>query len=147
MGCVSYSPNQELIGQDRASVTKQLGRPERERQSENKLALHFPRGPTGSQTYFVYLNDNDQVQGWEQVLTEERFSQIKPEMTKEQVIDLIGVSKITYGLARDRGYVWHYRYFNHQCKSFVIEFTNEDVVRSASYRVRGGRKCLFVGQG
>lgn len=146
-GCAGYAPSGKLIGQDRVSVIHTLGQPEREYAVDGKKKLHFPRGPAGSHTYFVYLDDEDRVTGWEQVLTEQRFSQVAPDMTKEQVIDLIGVSKITHGLARQRGYVWHYRYFNQQCKSFVIEFTKEDIVRSAGYIIRGGRRCLYVGAG
>lgn len=147
VGCAGYAPNAALIGQDRVSVVQTMGQPEREYTSAGKKKLHFPRGPAGSHTYIVYLDDEDRVTGWEQVLTEERFNQITPGLSKEQVIDSIGISKITHGLARQRGYVWHYRYFNQQCKSFVIEFTKEDIVRSAGYITRGGRKCNYVGVG
>lgn len=145
--CVGYAPTPDLIGQHRATIIQRLGQPERESVLEGTKKLHFPRAPGGSETYFVYLDQHDQVLRWEQVLTEERFNQIVPGMTQQQVIDLIGVSKITHGLARERGYVWHYRYFTAQCKSFVIEFTKEDVVRNAGYMTRGGRKCKYVGQG
>jgi hypothetical protein len=113
---------------------------------EGGSKLHFPRGPGGHHTYFVYLDVGERVVGWEQVLLEDRFNQVTSGMTKEHVIDLIGVSKITHGLARDRGYVWHYRYFNQQCRSFVIEFDNDNIVRGAEYRTRGGKICNYVGQ-
>jgi len=101
--CAGYAPSAKLVGQDRMSVIQTLGQPEREYVVDGKKKLHFPRGPAGSHTYFVYLDDEDRVTGWEQVLTEERFKQIVPDMTKGEVIDLIGVSKITHGLARERG--------------------------------------------
>jgi hypothetical protein len=144
--CAGYSPTQSLVGQNRSAVIQLLGQPEREYPSEGKTKLQFPRGPGGSHTYFVYLDKEGQVLSWEQVLTEERFNQVSPGMTQEQVIDLIGVSTITFGLARERGYVWHYRYWNPGCASFVIEFTKEATVRSAGYLIRGGRKCKYVGQ-
>ncbi len=144
--CAGYAPSNNLVGQHRVSVIQELGQPEREYAIEGKKKLHFPRGPGGRHTYFVYLNDEDKVIEWEQVLTEERFNQIVPGMSKEQVIDLIGISRITNSLARNRGYVWHYRYWNTRCASFVIEFTPENTVRSADYRIRGGRQCLYVGQ-
>jgi hypothetical protein len=124
-----------------------MGKPEREYAAEGLQKLHYPRGPKGSHTYFVYLDNLDKVIKWEQMLTESHFTAVQPGMTSEQVIDAIGVTKITHGLARGRGYVWHYRYHNEQCKSFVIEFTSEDIVRSAGYRIRSGRRCKFVGQG
>ena len=144
--CAGYAPSAEMIGQRRAALIQQLGQPERETTADGKKKLQFPRGPSGSHTYFVYLNDEDRVLAWEQVLTEERFNQIVTGMTKDQVIDLIGISRITHGLARERGYVWHYRYWNTGCASFVIEFAPDDIVRSAGYRIRGGRLCKHVGQ-
>ena len=151
-GCASYAPHQgnlgrqhDVIGETRNSLIARMGSPEREELTQGVRVLHYPRGPRGHHTYFVYLDREDRVINWEQVLTEERFNRITPGMTEEQVIGLIGVSKITHGLARERGYVWHYRYYNYQCKSFVIEFTTEHVVRSAGYLIRGGRRCHHVG--
>jgi hypothetical protein len=146
-GCAGYAPSPDLVGQQSSALTQVLGQPERESIVDGKKRLHFPRGPAGSHTYFVYLDDEDRVLGWEQVLTEERFAQVAPGMTKEQVIELIGISKITHGLGRQRGFVWHYRYFNHQCKSFVIEFTLQNIVRSAGYITRSARRCNYVGAG
>lgn len=144
--CAGYAPSADMVGQRREALIQQLGQPERETIVNGKKKLQFPRGPGGSHTYFVYLNDEDRVVDWEQVLTEARFNQILPGMTKDQVIDLIGISRITHGLARERGYVWHYRYWNTRCSSFVIEFALDDVVRSAGYRIRAGRQCKYVGQ-
>lgn len=146
-GCASYSPRSDLVGQSRAALVAQMGEPEREVEWQGVKKLHYPRGPGGSHTYFVYLDRSDRIINWEQVLTEERFNTIRPGMSREQVIDILGITKITNGLARDRGYVWHYRYATPHCQSFVIEFTAEDVVRSAGYRVRSGRRCKYVGQG
>jgi 3-phenylpropionate/cinnamic acid dioxygenase small subunit len=101
----------------------------------------------GSLTYFIYLDRKDLVIKREQILTENRFETILPGMSSDQVISILGITKITHGLARNRGYVWHYRYENTQCKSFVIEFTPEDTVRSAGYRIRSGRSCKYVGMG
>lgn len=145
-GCSGYAPSAILVGQGRDFVIQELGHPERETMVEGRSKLHFPRGPGGHHTYFVYLDVGERVVSWEQVLTEDRFNQVTSGMTKEQVIDLIGVSKITHGLARDRGYVWHYRYSNQQCRSFVIEFNNDNIVRGAEYRTRGGKICNYVGQ-
>jgi hypothetical protein len=144
-GCAGFAPSDGLIGLDREAVVKSLGQPEREYAAEGKSTLHFPQGPAGVDTYFVYLGEDGRVVGWDQVLTEQRFSEIFPGMTKEHVIELVGISKITHGLIRQRGYAWHYRYFNHQCKSFAIEFTTDHVVRNAGYITRSGRRCNNVG--
>jgi len=144
-GCAGYAPHEQLAGQDRTALIAALGQPERETMTANGKKLHFVRGPGGWDTYFVYLDDTDRVVRWEQVLTEERFDTIRSGMTQEQVIDAIGISKITNGLGRNRGYVWHYRYKTTQCRSFVVEFTPEGVVRSAGYLFRA-RQCRYVGR-
>ncbi len=147
-GCAGYSPPKDIIGQHRDVLIAQMGPPERELVSEDYKVLHYPRGPAGSHTYFIYTDDNDRVVRWEQVLKEELFDKIKPGMTSEEVMRIVGITKITNMLGRNRGYVWHYRYESpFRCKSFVIEFTLEDVVRSAGYRLRSGRRCTYVGSG
>ena len=146
-GCAGYAPSKDVIGQSRASLVATMGQPEREYRLDDVAVLHFPRGPSGSHTYFVYIDGNDRVIKWEQVLTEARFDTIQPGMTDEQVIKTLGMTKISHGLARQRGYVWHYRYENNQCKSFVIEFATDNTVRSAGYRTRSGRRCKDVGMG
>ena len=144
-GCAGYAPHEQIIGQDLTALIAQMGPPERETLSDGHRKLHFVRGPGGWDTYFVYLDANNRVVRWEQVLTEERFDTIRSGMTREQVIDTIGTSTITHGLARDRGYVWHYRYKTTQCRSFAVEFTPEHVVRSAGYLFRA-RQCRYVGR-
>jgi len=146
-GCAGYAPSKDTVGQGREGLLAAMGQPEREYPLDDATVLHFPRGPAGSHTYFVYIDGNDRVLRWEQVLTETRFDTIQPGMTEEQVVKTLGITKIRHGLARQRGYVWHYRYENNQCKSFVIEFTPENTVRSAGYRVRSGRRCKDVGMG
>jgi hypothetical protein len=146
-GCAGYSPSKSVIGLDRVALVVNMGEPDREYIFDGMKVLHFPRGPAGSHTYFVYLDDNDRVLRWEQVLTEDRFNSIQPGMTKDQIIQILGVTKIIHGLARNRGSVWHYRYETPHCKSFVIEFTPEDIIRSTEYRIRSGRRCKYVGIG
>jgi hypothetical protein len=146
-GCAGYAPRSDLVGQSRDTLVSRMGQPEREYPSPEGQKLQYPRGPAGSHTYFIYLDSSNRVVRWEQVLTEEKFGTIRPGMTKDQVIDILGATTNTNGLARNRGYVWHYRYDTPLCQSFVIEFTQEDIVRSSGIRVRSGRRCKYVGPG
>ena len=146
-GCAGYSPSRDIVGQDRAGLSASMGQPERQYEVDGFTVLHYPRGPAGSHTYFLYLGSDRRVVKWEQVLTEDRFNTIDSGMTKDQVIRVLGTTKITKDLARQRGYVWHYRYETPHCKSFVIEFAPDDTVRSAGYRIRSGRFCKYVGMG
>lgn len=146
-GCASRLTYDGLVGQSRASLIERMGAPTREYATQGLKKLHYNEGFGSSHTYFFYLDSNDRVIQWEQVRTEERFNQIKPGMKKDEVIDLLGDPTVTNGLARDRGSVWHYRYETPFCKSFVIEFTDEDEVRSSGYRIRSGRTCKAIGVG
>jgi outer membrane protein assembly factor BamE (lipoprotein component of BamABCDE complex) len=119
-----------------------MGKPEREVANLSGATLHFVRGPTGSHTYFVHLDQNDRVISWEQVLTEARFKLVKPGMTQEEVINLIGASTHIFGLARGRGTAWYYRYETQFCHSFAVEFTAENVVRSTGYVTRTRGRCF-----
>jgi hypothetical protein len=143
--CTGYAPNNRLVGQNRAAVIAELGIPEREYPSGEFSKLHFPRGSAGSHTYFVYLDKEDKLSRWEQVLTEDRFDSIRAGMSLDQVIDAVGITRIRTQLAGDRGYVWYYRYQNTQCRSFVIEFTRDYIVRGTLYIHRSGRRCNYVG--
>jgi hypothetical protein len=144
-GCAGYSPSRDIVGQDRTALLASMGQPEREYEVDGISVLHYPRGPAGSHTYFVYLGKDGSVVRSEQVLTEDRFNTIRSGMTKDQVISVLGVTRITMGLARQRGYVWFYRYENASCKSFMIEFAPDDTVRSTYYRMSMGRRCKHVG--
>lgn len=131
--CASYGPTDALIGRSQADVIALLGAPARESVDEGRRRLDFLRGPYGKQSYFVYLDDKGRVLSWRQVLTEENFLKILPGMSREEVIKLIGESRVQFGLARDRGYVWSYRYETAFCQWFQIEFTKNDIVRSTGH--------------
>lgn len=131
--CASYSPSATIIGLSRDEVIGRLGPPDPSSSSRNPSRLDFPRGPFGKHTYFVYFDGLGKAYRFEQALTEERFSRIVPGMSTDDVIELVGISRSSFGLARDRGFVWSYRYENPLCHWFQVEFTAEGTVRSAGY--------------
>lgn len=131
--CAGYAPTDKMRGSSREQVIQILGIPSKELQTTEGSVLMYPRGPYGKHTYFVYLDQSQRVTGWTQVLDEKNFDRIKPGMHRDEVIGIIGEAKDTFALARDRGYVWNYRYVTPHCFWFQIEFTRDDVVRSAGY--------------
>jgi hypothetical protein len=141
--CAGYAPNDTLAGKNRAAVIEALGQPFSETTIANGTRLNFPRGPFGKHTYFVFLDSEGRVSQWAQVLTEKNFDLIKPGMSQNDVIGIIGESKEIFGLSRGRGYVWNYRFVSPHCFWFQIEFTAQNAVRSTGYsrppecRVRG----------
>jgi hypothetical protein len=122
-----------MLGNNREQVIQLLGPPSTELTRPEGKVMMYPRGPFGKHTYFVYLNRSGVMERWAQVLHEKNFEQITPGMVRDEVIATIGESKDIFGLARNRGYVWNYRYMNPYCFWFQIEFTAADVVRSTGY--------------
>ena len=135
-GCATYGPSDRFIGMSRLEVIALLGEP---RPTPNSLdeaqRLDFPRGPMGKHTYSLYFDENGRVSGFQQLLNEKNFGTIAEGMDVREVVERIGVSTDTFLIARNRGFVWNYRYENTQCKWFQIEFTQESKVRSAGYSI------------
>ena len=132
-GCASYAPDAGIVGLSRDQVVARLGAADPEAAAQVHGRLDFLRGPMGKHTYFVYFDDQGKAVRFEQVLTEERFARMVPDMSVDDVVLLIGRSRSTFGLARNRGFVWSYRYENPLCQWFQVEFTSEGKVRSAGY--------------
>ena len=131
--CAGYAPTNQMIGQHRVQIIQILGTSPKELPTPDGSVLIYPRGPFGKHTYFVYLNPEGSVTRWTQVLNEKNFAQIQPGMRRDEVIAVIGEARDTFGLARDRGYVWNYRYATPNCFWFQIEFASDDTVRSTGY--------------
>ena len=131
--CAPYAPDDRLLGQDRTWVIQALGAPSNELDFPVGRIMMYPKGPFGKHTYFVYLDKKNTVSRWTQVLDEKYFVQIKPGMSQDEVVEKIGISKDRFELARNRGYVWNYRYVNPHCFWFQIEFASDNTVRSSGY--------------
>ncbi len=131
-GCSSYSPTNKIIGKSRTEVIKLLGEPDPPLNlTKFPSRLDFPRGPAGKHTYFVFFDNKGFAKKFEQVLNQKNFSKIKPGMTLDEVIFILGKSKIKTSLGRKRGFFWSYRYENPLCRWFQVEFTENLIVRSA----------------
>jgi hypothetical protein len=131
--CSGYAPPDAVIGMSRDEVLLRMGKPDMESQLNQGRRLEFPRGPFGRHTWFVYLDGNGKVNRSEQVLTEQNFSLINPDMTQTQVRQLLGRPSEVQLLGRQRGVVWNYRYENNSCLWFQVELSLEQQVRSAGY--------------
>ncbi len=134
-GCAtSYAPSPEIVGATPDEVIARLGPPTPRPESLSKVRrLDFPRGPYGRHTYVVYFDEQGRAERIAQLLDEKNFARIKPEMGQAEVVEIIGVSRDTFLLGRDRGYVWNYRYITPLCQWFQVEFTLEGKVRSTGY--------------
>jgi hypothetical protein len=134
----------------RDALVARMGQPDLERRMDTGSRLEFPRGPFGTQTWFVYFDAAGQATRAEQVLTEKNFSRIGPGMAQDEVRQLLGRPSEVQGLGRARGVVWSYRYDNYFCNWFQVELTLQQQVRSTGYgqtpecEGRGDRQMLSI---
>lgn len=132
--CQTYGPSGRFIGMSREQVIAEMGTPYPAPQDLSQAQrLDFPRGPYGKHTYSLLFDADGKVVGYKQLLTEENFKQITPGMDVSEVVERIGMSRDTFKIARNRGYVWNFRYITPLCQWFQIEFTAENKVRSTGY--------------
>jgi hypothetical protein len=103
-------------------VIQRMGTPSKTFNDVNGFRLIYIRGPFGKHTYFLYFSPDDKLLRFEQVLKESTFSLIKPGMTEEEVLNIIGPSKILMGGGKSSWSVWSYRYENSLCRWFQVEF-------------------------
>jgi hypothetical protein len=129
--CSSYAPPQNLNGMSREALVALMGQPDMERRVMQGSRLEFPRGPFGTQTWFVYLDATGHASRAEQVLTEPNFQRVDVGMSQDDVRQLLGRPSHVQLLGRQRGMVWSYRYTK-PCIWFQVELSPQQV-RSAGY--------------
>jgi hypothetical protein len=132
--CSGYAPPAALTGLSADQVVAQMGPPETRRTiNGGGTRLEFPRGPYGLHTWFVDLDASGRAVRASQVLTEQNFMQINPDMSEDELRRRLGRPGEVQGLGRSRGEIWSYRYENPFCRWFQVELTQERAVRSAGY--------------
>ena len=146
-GCAALRPKPEDMGITISAFTQKYGPPTSVTETNSGKRLVYSTGPYGKEAHFVDVDPNGRITAWQQVLTEDNFKRIQPNMSAQAVIDLLGPCSETHSLARNRGSVCSYRYRSPFCQWFSIELTAEGFVRSAGYlsdpRCDGGRFGLF----
>lgn len=132
--CSGYAPPASVSGVTADQIVARMGPPETRRTLDGGgTRLEFPRGPYGLHTWFVDLDASGRAVRTEQVLTEQNFAQINPDMSADEVRRRLGRAGEVQGLGRSRGEVWNYRYENPFCRWFQVELTQEGAVRGAGY--------------
>ena len=128
--CVNFAPHVGLQGQDRQAVLASLGPPSQEQRTTDGSVLVYPRAPYGKSTFFVRLDTQGRVKGWEDVLTPANFEKISVGMGAGEVERLIGPSKIMRTV-NSRGHkAWLYPYHNSLCQIFMVEVNPQNQVVS-----------------
>lgn len=111
--CASYSGAGLRPGEARLEhVVGLMGQPAmRWQDPDGSIQLAYPRGPAGIHTFMVKLGPDGRLQSNANVLDEAGFARIRPGMTQEQVLRVLGppdYSRTAYFKARDE-LVWDWR--------------------------------------
>ncbi|KMQ80019.1 putative lipoprotein [Candidatus Burkholderia pumila] len=94
-----------------AQILDQMGKPETKRTfTDGSKRLEYPRGPAGTTTWFVDLDNNGRFVSATQVLMAQNIARVRPRMTQDEVRRLLG--KLTtvaeYRLKQERVWIWHW---------------------------------------
>jgi len=111
--CASYSGAGLRPGEARLEdVVRLMGQPAmRWQDPDGSIQLAYPRGPAGIHTFMVKLGADGRLQSNANVLDEAGLARIRPGMTQEQVLRVLGppdYSRTAYFKARDE-LVWDWR--------------------------------------
>ena len=111
-GCASYDGGSLRPGvSTEADVRGLMGPPAVEyAAADGSRRLAYPRGPLGTQTYMAEVGPDGRVRDVRNVLNDDTFFQIRPGMTRDEVLRLIGPPGETMHFARLDQESWDYRY-------------------------------------
>lgn len=111
---------------DLQAVLRVMGKPAmRWDDADGSIQLSFTRGPSSPESFMVRIGKDGKLQSIRNVLVPEITEQIKPGMTKEQVLRLIGPPEQSWTIyfeARDE-LSWDWRYQdNSELAHFIVLF-------------------------
>lgn len=72
--------------------------------------LAYPRGPLGTQTYMATVSRDGIVQSIEPVLDDGTFNAIRPGLTQDEVLRMIGPPRDTMTFPRQGHIAWDWKY-------------------------------------
>lgn len=135
--CASYSGSGLQPGVARLEdVVRVMGQPAmRWQDPDGSVQLAYPRGPAGNDTFMVRLGPDGRLQSKANVLDEAGLARIRPGMTKEQVLRVLGPpdhGRTAYFKARDE-LVWDWRACTHNVniqRIYVLFDATAGTVRS-----------------
>lgn len=131
--CASFTPQP---GQTLAELQQGLGPPTgRYTLPDGSTRLEFATGPYGRTTWMADLDAEGRVKAAQQVLNEASFLAVRPGMAREELLRTLGRPGEVYGLARNRGEYWTWRYPTFDCLWFMVTVSAEGRVRDSGYGV------------
>ena len=111
-GCAAYSGAGLKPGSSTESdVRSVMGPPALEmRDPDGSRNLYYPRGPLGRQTYVAELAPNGVLRDVRNVLNDDVFNRIRPGLTAEDVLRLIGPPREKAYFSNLGQTAWDYKY-------------------------------------
>ena len=131
-GCASYGGSSLRPGAStEAEVRGVMGMPALAfDNADGSRRLAYPRGPLGIETFMVDIAPDGRMVAVHNVLSDDVFFQIRPGMTRDEVLRLIGPPGDTMAFSRNRQYAWDYRYqdtWGYRA-IFSVTFDDRDIV-------------------
>lgn len=110
--CASYDGRSLQPGvSDEAQVRASMGQPALDLPAgDGTHRLVYPRGPLGTQTFMADIGKDGKLIALNQVLNEETFNQVRPGLTRDDILRMIGPPGETMGFSRTQTVSWDYRY-------------------------------------
>lgn len=111
-GCAAYSGAGLQPGSSTESdVRSVMGPPALEMSDpDGSRNLYYPRGPLGRQTYVAEVGANGVLRGVRNVLNDDTFNRIRPGLTGEEVLRLIGPPREKAYFSNLGQTAWDYKY-------------------------------------
>jgi hypothetical protein len=110
--CASYDGYSLRAGTSTESeVRSVMGTPANEfANADGSRRLAYPRGPMGTQTYMADVGTDGVLKAVTPVLKDDTFYRIRPGLTREDILRMIGPPGETMAFARLGQVAWDYRY-------------------------------------
>jgi outer membrane protein assembly factor BamE (lipoprotein component of BamABCDE complex) len=145
--CAAYDGYSLRPGESTESEVRQvMGAPAMEFSNpDGSRRLAYPRGPLGVQTYMADIRPDGRVEAIRPVLNDDVFFQVRPGLTRDEILRLIGPPGETGAFPRMRQYAWDYRFVDTwgYRAIFSVTFDQNDVVVSKFTRRLDREKGIF----
>ena len=129
-GCAAQSLRP---GMTEGEVRNSMGPPAVElRGPDGMRQLAYPTGPFGLQTHMAFIGPDGRLQRMEQVLDDGRFHLIRPGMTSEELLRLIGPPNERVRFGNLRQTAWDYRFRDSWGYTAILSVMIDDAGNVAS---------------
>ena len=142
--CAAYDGHTLRAGAStEAEVRGVMGAPAMEFAGDDgSKRLAYPRGPLGTQTFMADVGQDGTLKAVRPVLNDDTFYRIRPGLTREEVLRMIGPPGETMHFSRLDQTAWDYRYvdtWGYLAIFSVIFDSNGIVVSKITKRLERGR--------